>query len=279
MARARNLKPSFFTNEILGTYDPIISLLFAGLWCLADRDGRLEDRPLRIKGELFPYRDSLDINGYLTVLERDGFIRRYSVGNGKYIQVLNFAKHQTPHHTEKGKNFPEYVEEKQEDECKETLTPLNNGENQVLTRSDSLIPDSLIPDSPNQKDMSGEPDESLAADAPEVAVFDHWRSVMKHPNAKLDDKRKKIIRARLKDGYSAGDLKDAITGCSLTPFNMGLNDTKTIYDGLDLICRDASHVDRFIRNKHSPPRSQQGARHSGFENRNYQAGATQDGGF
>ena len=49
MARARNIKPSFFTNELLGTEDPMVSLTFAGLWCLADKEGILEDRPLRIK--------------------------------------------------------------------------------------------------------------------------------------------------------------------------------------------------------------------------------------
>ncbi len=77
MARARNIKPSFFTNELLGTEDPMVSLTFAGLWCLADKEGILEDRPLRIKAELFPYRENLDVNGYLTVLQRLGFIHRY----------------------------------------------------------------------------------------------------------------------------------------------------------------------------------------------------------
>jgi hypothetical protein len=107
MARARNIKPSFFTNEILGTLDPMVSLTFAGLWCLADKDGILEDRPIRIKGELFPYRDGLDVNGYLTVLQLHGFIVRYVVDNFSYIKVLEFQKHQHPHHTEKAKGFPQ----------------------------------------------------------------------------------------------------------------------------------------------------------------------------
>jgi hypothetical protein len=52
--RACNIKPGFFKNEVLGTAVPILSLLFSGLWGLADREGRLEDRPLRIKAEIFP---------------------------------------------------------------------------------------------------------------------------------------------------------------------------------------------------------------------------------
>lgn len=148
MARARNIKPGFFTNELLGTYDPIISLFFAGLWCLADREGRLEDRPLRIKAELFPYREGLDINGYLTVLERDGFLVRYEVAGQRYIQINNFTKHQTPHHTEKAKGLPGPDQAQSVAQGKDVLAPLKDGESQVSERSDSLIPDSLIADSP-----------------------------------------------------------------------------------------------------------------------------------
>ena len=143
MARARNIKPSFFTNELLGTEDPMVSLTFAGLWCLADKEGILEDRPLRIKAELFPYRENLDVNGYLTVLQRLGFIHRYVVNGVGYLQVINFEKHQCPHHTEKSKKYPKYHDVKD----LTVKSPLSNGEKQVLTRSDSLIPDSLIPNS------------------------------------------------------------------------------------------------------------------------------------
>lgn len=145
--RARNIKPGFFSNELLGTYEPIISLLFAGLWCIADKDGILEDRPLRIKAELFPYREGLDINCYITVMERDGFLTRYEVGGIKYIQINNFAKHQSPHHTEKPKGFPK-PQAQQAIAGKPVLTPLRNGEDKVPERSDSLIPDSLIQEKP-----------------------------------------------------------------------------------------------------------------------------------
>lgn len=144
MARARNIKPSFFTNEILGTLDPIIGMTFIGLWCLADKEGRLEDRPLRIKAELFPYRDSLDVNGYLTVLERNGFIERYEVDGNRYIQVIAFAKHQCPHHTEKPKGYPSNPLSHNEQQDLTVTQPCIDGNSQVPTRSDSLIPDSLI---------------------------------------------------------------------------------------------------------------------------------------
>jgi hypothetical protein len=146
MARSRNIKPSFFTNEILGTLDPIISMTFVGLWCLADRTGRMEDRPLRIKAELFPYREGMDVNGYLTVLERNGFIDRYEVNGQKYIQVLKFEKHQSPHHTEKPKGYPANPASIGDSSYTTVKEQLEDVKGKVLERSDSLIPDSLIPD-------------------------------------------------------------------------------------------------------------------------------------
>ena len=139
MARARNIKPGFFKNEVLGTRDPLVMLLFAGLWCLADKAGRLEDRPIRIKAEIFPYREKLDINRYLTELEQLGFVRRYSVGDLALIQITNFHKHQHPHHTEKESELPEFKEGS-------SLT-VKQPEIHGPTPSDSLNTDSLIPES------------------------------------------------------------------------------------------------------------------------------------
>ena len=51
MPRARNVKPGFFKNELLAECEPLARILFEGLWCEADREGRLEDRPRRLKAE------------------------------------------------------------------------------------------------------------------------------------------------------------------------------------------------------------------------------------
>lgn len=149
MARARNIKPSLFKNELLGVADPLLTILFTSLWCLADKEGRLEDRPLRIKAETFPYREGLDVNGYLTELQTLGFIHRYSVKGVRLIQVTNFRKHQAPHHTEKESEYPGFELDDGSAPCEETkqpLTPKVNGETPVAL---ALIPDSLIPDSLN----------------------------------------------------------------------------------------------------------------------------------
>ena len=105
MARARNIKPGLFKNEVLGVADPLFTLLFEGLWLLADREGRLEDRPLRIKAEIFPYRD-IDADTMLSWLEENGFIQRYTAAGKKYIQVCEFVKHQNPHKNEPDSSIP-----------------------------------------------------------------------------------------------------------------------------------------------------------------------------
>jgi hypothetical protein len=96
LARARLLKPGFFTNELLAELPFEGRLLFAGLWLLADKEGRLEDRPRRIKASLFPW-DEVDVHALLTALESKGFIDRYTVADMPLIQIAKFADHQTPH--------------------------------------------------------------------------------------------------------------------------------------------------------------------------------------
>lgn len=107
--RARSLKPGFFKNELLGSADPLLGTLFQGLWCMADREGRLEDRPMRIAREVFPYRHRLGekrIDAMLKWLDDNHFVTRYEISGARYIQVVEFAKHQSPHTHERPSEIP-----------------------------------------------------------------------------------------------------------------------------------------------------------------------------
>ena len=105
MARARNIKPSFFTNDDLAELEPLARLLFISLWTLADKEGRLEDKPKKIKVQSLPY-DECDCDSLLSVLNKSGFILRYEVDGNKFIQVSNFLKHQNPHCKESASTIP-----------------------------------------------------------------------------------------------------------------------------------------------------------------------------
>lgn len=100
MPRARNIKPGLYKNEELAECSIWARYIFPGLWMLADREGRLEDRPKRIKGELLPF-DSQDVDPLLRELHQRGFIHRYRNDDGAFIQILKFRAHQTPHYSEK----------------------------------------------------------------------------------------------------------------------------------------------------------------------------------
>lgn len=77
-------------------------------------------------------------------------------------------------------------------------------------------------------------------------VFDHWKSEHNHPKAKLDEKRRKLIRNALKN-YSADDLKRCISGYKNSPHHMGQNDRQTVYDDIENFLRDAKHVDAGLK--------------------------------
>lgn len=110
MARQRDIKPGFFKNEDLGEVEPLARLLFAGLWCWADKKGRLEDRPKKLKADILPY-DTADGNTLLQQLADRNFIIRYEANGSKYIQIVNWEKHQKPHPKEAASDIPSPSEE------------------------------------------------------------------------------------------------------------------------------------------------------------------------
>lgn len=107
MARIRTIKPDFFLHEDLAELSPLHRLLFIGLWCLADREGRMEDRPKRIKIEILPW-DDCDMDRMLSDLQRSGFISRYLADGLGVIEVTNFKRHQrfTGKEAETSSRFP-----------------------------------------------------------------------------------------------------------------------------------------------------------------------------
>jgi len=108
MPRTRYIKPDFFTDEDVAVLLPMERLFFIGLWCHADRDGRLEYRPQFLKVALAPY-DDCDVSVIINrlALGKKPFIKIYEVDRKIYIQIINFIKHQRPHHTESRSKFPD----------------------------------------------------------------------------------------------------------------------------------------------------------------------------
>ncbi|OUR99255.1 hypothetical protein A9Q81_11825 [Gammaproteobacteria bacterium 42_54_T18] len=103
MARSRNIKHTFFKDDELAELPFENRLYFIGLWTQADCKGRIEYRPKRIKAEIFPYDDGINIDELTVNLSKYRFIRIYSVQGRRYIEIANFLKHQNPHKNERDK--------------------------------------------------------------------------------------------------------------------------------------------------------------------------------
>lgn len=176
--RARNIKPGFFANEELAECSVAARLLFIGLWCMADREGRLEDRPKRIAKELFGY-EQIDVPALLAELESKQFISRYcgqstsdqGTKEVNCIQVNNFGKHQSPHRNE-AESVLSSMDESTSDQGQKPLCP-----SPVPRRlnEDSLIADSLIeecgtlnPERPAPAEVVPVAPDALAVPAPGI---------------------------------------------------------------------------------------------------------------
>lgn len=106
MSRIRTVKPELFLDEDLGVMPADAVLLFIGLLTLADREGRVEDRPVRIKACLFPYRE-VDVSELIATLERSGKVIRYEAEGRRCLLVPGFVAHQRPHPKESRSKLPE----------------------------------------------------------------------------------------------------------------------------------------------------------------------------
>jgi len=194
LARIRYLKPDFFKDEDIAELPFETRLVFAGLWCQADREGRLEDRPKRLKVEIMPY-DDIDIEKQLQLLANSKknsnrpFIVRYEINGEKYIQILNFSKHQKFHSTEKESEIPPYNPPlKGKGKGKGNIK--GKGSVQKDSRGYIHVKDTLD----NVKNTLKE-------------IIDDLNAVLGTSYKYTTVKTKELIKARLKEGFTIEDFK------------------------------------------------------------------------
>lgn len=225
--RARNLKPGFFKNEDLAQLPFEGRLMFEGLWCMADREGKLEDRPKRLKAELFPY-DSVDTESMLRGLADVGLIVRYEVDGTHYILIPTFLKHQKPHRNEASSVIPDPpgfapqavprqpLGTKSDVPRTEALATKDNSAPAESLLSESLLSESLSPIAPHGAEcvLLGE------------KRFDHWRSVFPEETAQLSytPDTRRAVEARLREGIPPGLIDQAVDNAKVLPWWNGQDD-------------------------------------------------------
>ena len=235
--RIRALKPGFFKNEQLAELSAWHRLCFAGLWCCADKEGRVEDRPKRLKAEIFPY-DDLDIDRLLWDLAAAGFIRRYVIGLQPLISIPRWFAHQHPRQDEAPSDLAAYIEG----------TDRNDGlldvpKIEAVRRVDTAP--RLISDGPvttarmgNGRwevgdGIVGDTAATASASLPVQELFNLWNATVKPPFPKcreLNGHRRRQIKTRLATRPDLAEWRRAFEAIQTIPFFRGENERHWIAD-------------------------------------------------
>lgn len=103
--KSRLIRPAMFVDEQLAKVGYRERFFVIGMLGLADREGRMEDRPLKIRAQVLPYET---VNGeeILAELSNNGIITR----TGGYIQINCFNEWVSPFRTEKESVIPEMLD-------------------------------------------------------------------------------------------------------------------------------------------------------------------------
>lgn len=238
MARIRTIKPEFQQSESMGRVSRDARLTFILMWPQADDSGRLRGSSRMLASVLYPFDDDAPrlIDGWLGELEAQGCIRRYEVDGSQYLEICNFMNHQKIDHPTPSKlpAFPERSRKLARKSERSRKIALDQGLEGI-------------------KEGKGGDQGTMSA-TPTERVFDHWKATHGHPKASLDAKRRKLIGKAL-ENYSEADLCQSITGYLNSPHHMGQNDRATKYDSIELMLRDAQHIDAGLGFYAEPPRT------------------------
>lgn len=238
MSRIRSLHPGYWTNEDLVQLPFEARLCFQGLWSFADREGRLEDRPAKLKILIFP-ADNVDMDRLLQMLaDSPGrFIVRYEVDGVRCIQILNWKKYQRPHMREVASELPgppvealsrEKVGASREKVGASTrlghVEPVGqrsdvsgqrsdvSGQREVETSTSSVSVDTdLAARKAAGSKPSGNGDHEKATAEAAERILAYWNSKKTLPYLKEGPTRKRkhslrVIADRLKEGYTVDEL-------------------------------------------------------------------------
>lgn len=149
---------------------------------------------------------------------------------------------------------PEFCQDEDLAKSGKTLAKAEFCQNDDLAKSGKTLANGGIKggDKDLEKELDLDKKQTHSSESPEKSggkfldeskeIFDFWKKTFeKSDRTVFDNRRKTKVIARLKDGYSVNQLKQAITGCASSEYHV-----ENHHIDLELICRDATHTDRFI---------------------------------
>lgn len=266
--RIRALKPGFFKNEQLAELSPWHRLCFEGLWCCADREGRLQDRPKRLKAEIFPY-DDLSLDLLLWDLTRTGFIRRYVIASQPLIDIPSWERHQHPRNDEALSELAAYVNgaDRPTSSLDATTYPAARPIDTVpsLPSRDTTTPArmgiGILELGSGDLDLGhGTRDSGSGANAPPPPaaagshgiraqdLLDLWNATTKPPLPRcreLTDDRRRKIRLRLTKRPSLAEWRAAFEAIQASAYCLGQNDRDWVAN-FDWVIRNDTIIARVL---------------------------------
>ena len=98
MARARFIRPEFFTDEKVSDLPFGACLLFQGIWCHSDLRGVFKSAPRLLRGLIFPMRDGIEtgtVGEWLGLIEAQGMVDRFEAAGKSWGHVKHWNEHQS----------------------------------------------------------------------------------------------------------------------------------------------------------------------------------------
>ena len=202
---------------------------------------RITDEDLAISKALFIRKGFIDDAWEIMNWEKRQFITDSS--------AARVAKHRAA--KKQLSDAPELIDETQ---CNVTVSPQNRTDTeQIQNKTEHNKTDSE--QIQNRIDAEDRHHAELKPIGDVERVFLRWQSVMKSGKSVLDKNRRTLIANALKI-YSYEDICAAIEGCAKSPHHMGENAQNVVYNGLNLILRNAEKIDQFIKLNAGKARSQ-----------------------
>lgn len=231
----RSIKADLCDDETLGECSRDARYLFVGLITRVDDHGRFRANPALLRSRIYPYDQDVtnaDVARWVAELVKKGRIETYLVDGQQYLVLTRWGKHQRIDNAAKSELPPP-------PEPTLPQAAANDGEPPLEGKGREE----------EGKGMEGKVELTLASASPTscdpvLVVFKAWQEHTGHPKAVLDKKRRGLIVGALKN-YPLADLVDACRGVLLSPHHRGENDRHTVYDDLDVVLRDAKHIEEF----------------------------------
>jgi len=259
------LLKSYVDSEKVNAVSEGAENLYVRLIAQSDDEGRYSADPQWVLAKLYTHRmfkglKVEEIASRIDELWQVDLIRLYEVDGKRFLEIVGVFRT----HRKDVKKKLLYPQPLTEPVTYALRTRNGHVTHPLRTRAEHVTLDldpEPEPDPTPDQDPKQEPAPGPAAPQPSSSkaspvdraddvrrVFEHYRAYFpkRFPRVHSSLKEWGLVRARLEaDGYSVDDLCEAIDGCMRSPWHQGENERRKAYDTLELIARDAKHVDDF----------------------------------